>query len=367
MRSVSEGRLNDPSLLVREDLRGILPYTLDLSPCRFKLDQNESAWELPRPIKERMSRALLEQAWGRYPTFHGDSLREELSSRFEWPVDGILVGNGSNELLGISLDSLGGPGRTVLGADPSFGLYRRMIQRTGGTAHFLPPREDLKLPIAELKREIERHPKRPVLICSPNNPTGDALSPEELSELLAPLQGPLLLDGAYVEYSGLDYRPLLDRFRNLLIFGTFSKAWGLGGLRLGYLLADPSLVSALISVKLPYNVGHASVLAGIEALRSKAAVDRRVRATIELRNRWKTMLQAHHLEVFPSFANFLLVRVGSEERALRVFEGLGERGLRVRNVGRYPGLAGCLRFSIGSTLALRAVHEALEEVLTLDT
>ncbi len=345
---------------VRPELQGIPPYTLDLTPCRFKLDQNECAWELPRPVRLRVAEGLVDAAWGRYPDFHGDALREALARRWNWPAEGILVGNGSNELLGVVLDALAGPGRSVLGADPTFGLYRRMIQRTGATPNFLPPRPDLRIPRQELRREILESPERPVLLCSPNNPTGDALAVEEVEALLEPLQGPLLLDAAYQEFGEADYRPLLDRFPNLVLFGTFSKAWGLGGIRLGYLLAQPDLVAALLAVKLPYNVGHAAVLAGLGALEAQSAVQRRIAATVALRLRWSQMLQRHGLEVFPSRANFLLVRVaGGTPASTRLFEELEARSIRVRNVAHYPGLAGCLRISIGSSLALRAVDRAL--------
>ncbi|MBZ0113915.1 MAG: aminotransferase class I/II-fold pyridoxal phosphate-dependent enzyme, partial [Thermoanaerobaculia bacterium] len=136
----------------------------------------------------------------------------------------------------------------------------------------------------------------------------------------------------------------------------------LGGLRLGYVLADPRLIQALLAVKLPYNVGHAGILAGLEALTASSAVQRRVRATVALRPRWAEMLVAHGFEVFPSQANFLLVRV-PDGASRRIFEDLESRGLRVRNVGAYPGLRDCLRVTIGSSRALRAVDQALSEIL----
>ena len=116
--------------------------------------------------------------------------------------------------------------------------------------------------LEELEAEVERDPRRPLLLCTPNNPTGDALPPERVEALLERLQAPLLLDNAYGEFCRYDYRPLLARHRHLILFRTFSKAWSLAGLRLGYLLADPALVAELIKVKLPYNLGHAAVLAG---------------------------------------------------------------------------------------------------------
>jgi imidazoleglycerol-phosphate dehydratase len=211
----------------------------------------------------------------------------------------------------------------------------------------------------EMLAEVERVPARPVLLCTPNNPTGAAARPEQVEALLERMTGPLLLDNAYAEFCRHDYRPLLARFPNLLIFRTFSKAWSLAGLRLGYLLADPRLVTELIKIKLPYNLNRASAAAGRAALAAEPAAARRVRAILGRRPQWAQRLAAAGLEVFPSEANFLLVRAAA--KGLR--DGLAERGILVRDVGGYPGLGGCLRVSVGSGGALRAVVAALGEIL----
>jgi histidinol-phosphate aminotransferase len=204
-----------------------------------------------------------------------------------------------------------------------------------------------------------------VILCTPNNPTGDAVSPEAVERLLLRLEAPLLLDNAYAEFCQYDYRPLLHRHRHLMIFRTFSKAWSLAGLRLGYLLADPALVGELIKVKLPYNVGFASSQAGELALESSAAVERRVRVILARRPQWAAMLREFGFEVFPSEANFLLARwpadrAGNVDTLRR---GLEARSIRVRDVSGYPGLQGCLRISVGSGAALKATRTALLEIL----
>jgi histidinol-phosphate aminotransferase len=351
---------------LRPELAALAPYSLDLSPCRFKLDQNESPWELPRPVKERVAARLLAMPWGRYPDFHGDALRRALGEAHGWPWEGVLVGNGSNELLALASIALSRPGGEVLGVEPSFGLYRRMVLQTAARPRFLPPRSDLSLPISELIVEVERDPSRPLLLCSPNNPTGAAATPPQLEALLTALAAPLLLDNAYGELCRFDYRPLLHHHRNLVLFRTFSKVWALGGLRVGYLLADPDLVAELTKIKLPYNLGRAGALAAEEALRATRACERRIAALRGRRRQWARLLAHHGLEVFPSEANFLLVRCGAGEagqsRAREILTGLARKGIRVRDVGEAPGLGGCLRFSVGDGRALRAVGTALEEM-----
>jgi histidinol-phosphate aminotransferase len=244
----------DPVSLIRPEFRRLPAYHLDLEPCRHKLDQNEAPWDLPRRMKLAVTEGLMAADWARYPDFHSDDLRRDLGRLHAWPWEGILVGNGSNELLSTALAALVAPGTEVIGAEPSFGLYRMFVMRSGGVPRFL-LRPDLRRPalmMDEIEAEVERNPRRPVLLCSPNNPTGDALPPEWVAALLERLEGPLLLDNAYGEFSRHDYRPLLARYPHLILFRTFSKAWSLAGLRLGYLLARPALVAELIKVKLPY-------------------------------------------------------------------------------------------------------------------
>lgn len=355
---------------VRPEIRALAAYTLKPPPPVqggvvrfFKLDQNESPWEPPRRVKERVTEELLGRAWSRYPEFHADEVRKALSRRLDWPVDGILVGNGSNELLALAVEAFCAPGTELLGIVPCFGLYPVYAVRAGATPHFLGPREDLLTPMTELLDEVARDPRRPVLLASPSNPTGEALAPAELARLARALDAPLLLDAAYSELSEHDYRPLLDDHPNLLLFRTFSKAWALGGLRVGYLLAHPDLVAELVKVKLPYNVGHAAAVAARVSLEEEAAARRRVEVVRARRGEWARMLRDFGLHVFPSQANFLLVRLASPEEARRVYRGLAERGVLVRDVGGGPGLAGCLRITIGTAPAFRALRRALAEVL----
>lgn len=357
--------MTDPSLWVRPELRALKAYTLDQVDCRYKLDQNEVPWDLPRRLKEEAARRLLERNWAFYPDFHSDRLRGLLAQRHDWPTDGVLVGNGSNELLGICLEALVGPGTEVLGAEPSFGLYPMFVTRAGGTPHFLAPREDLELPFDELLAAVEENPRRPLLLCTPNNPTGSALSPERVEQLLDRLEAPLLLDNAYGEFCRYDHRPLLREHENLVLFRTFSKAWSLGGMRLGYLLADPRLVGELIKVKLPYNLSHASAIIGEVVLENPGSSARAVRVLKGRREQWITELRSlgerfGGLEVLASEGNFFLVR-SRHSRALR--DGLNARGILVREVGHYPGLDGCLRFGVGSGPALRATKTAIAEIL----
>lgn len=351
------------SRFARAEVRALRAYTLDLSPCRFKLDQNEVPWELPRRIKNEVARRLVDRAWARYPDFHAERLRQRLAVAHDWTPEGVLVGNGSNELLAATLAAVGGPGREILGLAPSFGLYPVFALQSGASYRALGPRADLALPLAELEREIDRDPRRPVLVASPNNPTGEAIPPETIARWAAKLaaaDAPLLVDNAYGEFCRHDYRPLLASHPNLVIFRTFSKAWSLAGLRLGYLLAAPDLVAEIVKMKLPYNLGHAGAIAGELALDNAELVERRVRLLVARRAQWRALLATSQDEVLDSEANFLLVR-NERQKGLLVRDSLAERGIRVRDVSGGQGLEGCLRFSVGTGAALRATARAMNE------
>ena len=359
-------RRRPPVESVRPEIRALPVYRLERPPDvpkRFRIDQNESPWDPPRRLKERVAAELLERPWSRYPEFHAEALREALGRHHGWPADGVLVGNGSNELLATAVEAFVRPGGELLGMVPSFGLYPLYAVRAGATARLLGPRADLAAPLDELHREVARDPRRPVLLASPNNPTGEALEPAALAALAAALEAPLLLDAAYAELCRHDYRTLLDDHPNLVLFRTFSKAWALAGLRVGYLMGDPELVVELIKVKLPYNVGHAAAVAALATLAEEGAARRRVAALRARRAGWAAMLRGFGLEVFPSEANFHLVRFGTPEEARRVHRELARRGILVRDVGAGPGLAGCLRFSVGDGGVLRAARRALGEIL----
>lgn len=356
---------------VRPELAALPLYHLDPAPARFKLDQNEVPWDLPRRVKDDVARRLLARDWARYGDFHAEDLRREVGRRQGWPAAGVLVGNGSNELLAVALEAVVAPGSEVLGADPSFGLYPAFVARSGGSYRPLPARDDLALPFAELLAAVEAAPRRPLLLCTPNNPTGGALSVDQVEALLSRLEAPLFLDNAYGEFSRHDYRPLLARHPHLLLFRTFSKAWSLAGLRAGYVLAHPDVVGELLKVKLPYNMGHAAATAATVALEEAAVAERRVRLLVGRRDEWAEVLAGPGWEVLPSEANFLLVRcgrgAGAEAAVAAARRALVARGVLVRDVSRGPGLAGCFRISIGPAPALRAVAQAVDDVTAART
>lgn len=345
---------------VRPEFRALSAYSLHRVRRGYRLDQNEAPWDLPRALKREALARLAEHNWAHYPDFHAERLRRLLGERNGWPAEGVLVGNGSGELLTMVLEGVVEPGQEVLSCQPCFGLYENFVRRAAGVPRFLEPAANLGLQTGALQDEIKRDPSRPVILCTPNNPTGAAADPAAVDRLLTALEAPLLLDNAYGEFCRHDYLTLLRRHANLIVFRTLSKAWSLGGIRLGYLLADPELAAELIKVKLPYSIGHASAVIGEVALEHADRLLPRIAVVRARREQWAVMLREFGFDVFDSEANFLLAR---HPDCAAIREGLAAGGVLVRDVSRYPGLANCMRIGIGGGPALRAARRTLTGIL----
>ena len=324
---------------VREVVAAMTAYTLELREAEVKLNQNESPFDLPRPLKERMLARAVERPWNIYPDFESMALREAIARAYGLRAENILAGNGSNELLAAAIGAFVGPGTPVVFPRPTFTLYEKLVTIAGGLPipiDFAP--ESGLLPLDELLAHAA--PGVVIIVCSPNNPTGGVLPEGGLARLLA-TGATVLFDRAYGDFANDELPPLAD---NLVTFSTFSKAWGLAALRVGWLATTAATAREIRKVKLPYSLNVISESIAGAALEERELRDTRVRAIVEERERVASRLRAL-AEVFPSQANFLAFRVPD---AKALFEELHRAGVLVRDVSGYPGMRNCLRVSIGT-------------------
>lgn len=348
----------DPLALVKPAVRAQELYTLPPRTAAVKVDQNENPFELPDAFKAEVLRRLAAAPWGRYPEFVPRPLLEALARHAGWRPDGVLAGNGSNELIDVVLKATVGPGVRVVVPEPTFTLYANMASTLGADVVRVPLRADLSYDVDALLAAGGPERSGVLIVCSPNNPTGTAMSEADLRRLLGAWRGLVVLDEAYQEFT--PRRPegargdslgveLLMEHRHLVVLRTFSKAMALAGLRVGYLLGDPALVRELDKVKLPYNLNRFSVEAATLALERYDEVLRpSVERLVRLREAMADELAAiPGLRVVPSSANFLLVRCAWPPR--EVHAALFERGVLVRDVSRYPMLGDALRIGVGTT------------------
>ena len=343
----------------REVVAAMTAYTLELREAAVKLNQNESPFDVPTEVKERVLARMAARPWNIYPDFESTALREALASAYGYAPENILVGNGSNELLAAAIGAFVGPGTPVVFPRPTFTLYEKLVTIAGGLA--LPVDFDPDsgvLPLEALL--VGAGPGVVVIVCSPNNPTGGVLPADGLEMLLA-TGATVLFDRAYGDFAEDTLPPLDDR---LVTFSTFSKAWGLAALRVGWLATTAATAREIRKVKLPYSLNVISEAIAEDALNHRALRDRNVAAILAERERLAAALRPL-ATVFPSAANFLAFRPDRNSR--EVFEALHARGVLVRDVSSYPRMQNCLRVSVGTAAENDRFLTALAEALSLET
>jgi len=351
---------------VKPGVRALGAYTLRRYEPRIKLNQNESPFDAPAELKSRIARRLEEREWNRYPPFVARELTGAVAEFAGWPADGVLVGNGSNELIQAVLAVTVGPGTTVVIPEPTFTLYRLMTEVNGGTVASVPLDGALRFDVPAIVDAARRADAAVVVLCSPNNPTGAALTREEVLRIHDATGALVLLDQAYVEFGGYDAIPLLRNRPRLVLLRTFSKAMSMAALRAGYMLAEPALAEQVSKAKLPYNLNFLTEIAAAEVLRSVDALSPRIAAVREQRDRLlEGLRRIPGLRVFDSEANFVLFRVESGPLSHReLFQRLlDEDGILVRDVSGYPMLDGCLRVNAGTPAETGAFLDAVERML----
>lgn len=310
-----------------------------------KLASNENPLGMPASARAAMQAAL--DDLGRYPDANGFALKDALSRRFGVPTHWITLGNGSNDILELAAAALLAPGRSCVYSQFSFAVYALATQARGARAIVVPARDfGHDLPAM---REAMTADTRLVYLANPNNPTGTFVPAAQIEAFLAsvPADVVVVLDEAYNEYlpqqDRFDSTAWVRRFPNLLVSRTFSKAYGLAGLRVGYGLAQPQLTDLLNRVRQPFNVNSLAQAAALAALADTEFLARSDALNREGLQRLESAFHELGLAYVPSRGNFVLVKVGP---AARVYQELLKRGVIVRPVANY-GLPEWLRVSVG--------------------
>jgi len=348
---------------IKGSVLGLRPYTLAPHRASVKLNQNENPWDAPSEIKQETLNRLKNRAWSRYPDFTPQQLHERLAEFSGWQSDGIIAGNGSNELIQALLMVTIGEGKRVLITEPTFALYRQITTVLGGEVASVPLSRNLQFDIAALLKEVEEKQPDVTIICSPNNPTGCVIGDEELVVLLKAARGLIVVDEAYHEFAGHSTVPLLHDHENLVVLRTFSKAMAMAALRVGYLLASPELVREIAKAVLPYNLNAFSQTAAEVAIEMfEAKLQPLVEAICAERDRLYVELAIiPGLVPVQSKANFMVARSNQEPK--RVFAELLKRDILIRNVSGYPMLNDYFRVSVGTPEENDLLLEGLREIL----
>jgi histidinol-phosphate aminotransferase len=349
-----------PESFVRSTVRPLAAYGPPRDPAAVPLHLNESPSDLPEELKRELAAQIAAMDWSKYPITDGARLAADLARAYGVDPAGVLVGNGSNELLQLLLFACIEPGDTVVVASPSFALYALQASALGARVIEVPLRppgaSGFHFPVQELIAAAQG--AKLVLIGSPNNPTGTTLSIEDAALLASGAPCLLGIDEAYRDFCGQDFSLLLRAYPRLVLFRTFSKALAAASLRAGCMLAAPALCHELHKIQLPYNLSAITCLVARALIERPRLVAERSKLVMDERERVAHALRALDITVHPSGANFLLFEQ-SQRPAADLHAALFRRGVLIRNVSSATGLSRALRVSIGAPSANDAFLAAM--------
>jgi len=322
----------------------------------IKLNTNENPYP-PSPLALEVLRSLDSEWLRRYPTPYADDVRQAVSEVFDVPQDWIMVGNGSDELLNVIVRACCEPGRKVVYPVPTYVLYPTLAAMQVADVVEIPYGDDLRLPISELVTANGAV----TFIASPNSPTAHVVSLAELRKLAQQVSGVLVVDEAYVDFANETALPLVQEFNHVIVVRTLSKGYSLAGLRLGFAIAQPSLLNGLFKVKDSYNVDAISCLVGAAAIRDQAYKDECVAKVKASRTQLAADLKQLNFQVWDSQANFLLTQPRDRDAAT-LDQQLKEQGILVRYFN-HPGLADKLRITVGTDEQNQTLIKTLHQLL----
>lgn len=352
----------DINRIVRNNIRNLVPYSSARDEfhgeAKVYLDANENSLGSP-----------LLKWYNRYPDPQQLALKEKITRIKGITAEHIFLGNGSDEAIDILYRAFCEPGRdNVVICPPTYGMYEVSANINDVAVKKVPLTPGFQLDLEALEEAVDAQ-TRIIWLCSPNNPTGNSLDRGDIELVLNNFDGLVVIDEAYVNFSRQrSFIPDLADYPNLVILQTLSKAWGLAALRVGMAFASAAVIEIMNRIKPPYNINEASQKLAADALGEVEQVNEMIRILVSERDRLEAALtsQGKVITVFPSDANFLLVRVPD---ARRLYEFLLGRGIVVRDRSSQPGCADCLRITVGTPaendLLLSALHDYPDSSVSL--
>ena len=328
-----------------------------------RLNTNESPEPPPPAFLAAVEAAVATVDWHRYPDRGATALRTRIGALHGVGPEQVFVANGSNEVLQTLSLAYAGPGRSVAVFEPTYALHAHIARITGSTVAEGERTADFALDVDEVRRVLGEADPALTYLCSPNNPTGMAETPETVASVLDLAPGLLVVDEAYGQFAPWSALSLVSDETPLVVTRTFSKTWSMAAARLGYLVGPSWVVEQLDKVVLPYHLDSLKQVAGLAALDHVGAMEERVSRLVEERGRVEAALRDLPCEAWPSAANFILFRPTTVAGA-EVWQQLVERSVLVRDCSSWPRLDGCLRVTIGTRDEDDRFLSSLTEVLT---
>jgi len=321
-----------------------------------KLDANESTLNLPYNVLERVQDRLSFLPFNLYPDTAAPELCEQIAEAYRLAPQQVVMGNGSSELLEKLFFAFGGPGRSIVYPAPSFAMYPIFAKVTESIGVPVPLEADYSLSPDKLLAAAAQCQAKLIILCTPNNPTGTVMPKADVEKIVANAPCPVVVDEAYQEFCGETAVDLLDKYPNLIVARTFSKAYALAAARVGYLLLAEKIANQLRKTLMPYYLNSMTQAVASVVFMMRHEFDERIAVTIQERESMAAVLaEMPDITVYPSGANFLFIQVAG---AAELVEFLGKRNIGVRAFND-PALKDCIRITIGTPLENERVIEGI--------
>ncbi len=358
---MSERMNKDIQHRLSTNIKGLSAYSVPHIDCRIKLDGNESPFNVVTQMGEAYPRELSGIDLNRYPDSSYYEVRNKISRQTGIPVEGIVLGNGSDELIQMLVQCYTGHSGTVLVPRPTFSMYRISSITLGKEVIEADLDKSFDLDRDLIGNEIQENDPDLFFFASPNNPTGNSFSEHKIIEIAESTSGIVVIDEAYFEYCGKTFVPLIGQYENIVVLRTMSKI-GFAALRLGILLSSEDVAEQINKVRLPYNINSLSAQIASNVYDNYEYINKNVEIIKSEREKLSDSLdKVDGLEVYPSDANFLLVRT---EDSATVFDELVKRDILVRKIDGFDRLSNCLRITVGTPDENQALVEALSDIFS---
>ncbi len=338
-------------------------YDASRPECRIKLDGNESPFDISAEVRERIIAAAQSVKLNRYPDPDCEWLRGVISEQTGVSPGGIVFGNGSDELIQMALTAFCGASENVLVPTPTFSMYALTAANLGKNVFHESLDGAFDLDERAMLRSIKLHNPDIVFLASPNSPTGNLLSQAKVESVIAAAPGLVVVDEAYFHFCGKTHIDLMEKYENLAVMRTFSKI-GLAAIRLGFLLMRPELAVQMSKIRLPYNINSLTQAAARVFFEDQTAFEKNVRIIVAEREKMFDSLRSiDGIKVFPSDANFFLIRFPDPAAAQKVHCELINKSILVRN---FPegDISCCLRVTVGLAAENREFEKCLREFVS---
>ena len=342
--------------IMRSTTRDFVKYYNPELHGELRLDTNTNVLG-SNPAAEKY---LREHTWdlNGYPNTYSDGLRKALADLYGLETDNIIAGNGSDEMLDVIFKTFMDMGDNSVVPVPSYTLYDYFVKLNGGKAVEVDLTEDYQLDVDTMVKQDAKIAIMP----SPNNPTGNCFRTKDIEEILSRFNGIVVVDEAYAEYSDNPFVKRVEEFDNLVVLRTFSKAYAMAALRIGYAVSNKKLADMMICVKIPYSLNMVSEGAAIAAVKDQDFIKRSVEMVREQRPKLDAGLRKLGFETFPSDSNFIMARSPIDHKVL--VDGLKQRGVLIRDFGAKRRTENCVRTTVGTAENNALLLEKAEEVIS---